>query len=512
MEFMKEYKKVKRDFLCNLSKKVVYGLSTIMLFFLIVISFLYTSDGYTIAIHAWKSIATIVLVFITILGIYLVEPYMLHIAENKIVKKYKIDFCIFLLVVLGFCTWWILTSSNLPQSDSQAIYGIAVRAKNNDLTTIVPKGSYMSFWPHQSGLVLFEEFFLRLFPNLNEIRLQLLYLPFMGLSLVSLYEILKRFFKKSETIQKWIIFMFFCLPYYLYINNMYGEIPSMSMLFFGIWMLIKYLESRNWISLFLMLCAFIGAISVRKNSLIFMIACFLVVFVWTFAQKKEKSDSRIFTSFITIGVLVVSVIAGSIVPKAIYEKRANNTMGPGVPAISYLAMGFQWSEGRDAGAWNGYHSDLYMATDYDFEKTKQISTDNFKESVSYMLQHPTYALSFFYNKLLSQWGREDFSCLHVTLTFYGERIDASWKNVVMTIMIVFQSIVYVGAFFYTLTAYRRYKEEDILSSILLVTFIGGFFFSLLWEGGSRYVMPYFVILIPYSAEGYTRLKSYIQTK
>ena len=64
-------------------------------------------------------------------------------------------------------------------------------------------------------------------------------------------------------------------------------------------------------------------------------------------------------------VLIAATIAGIMLPRKFYECRAKNTMGEGVPAIAYIAMGMQWEEGRSPGGWNGYHSDLFMECSYD---------------------------------------------------------------------------------------------------------------------------------------------------
>lgn len=49
--------------------------------------------------------------------------------------------------------------------------------------------------------------------------------------------------------------------------------------------------------------------------------------------------------------------------------------------------------------------------------------------------------------------------------------------------------------------YAVRKHAPFEQLILLIVFLGGFFFHILWEGDSRYVLPYFVMLIPYSVWG-----------
>lgn len=419
------------------------------------------------------------------------------------------------LLVMGFCAWWIVNSANMPQSDAKSIYDIAYRAANHDLLPIAPTGSYMSLWPFQSGLVLFMEIIFRLIPSADEMTVQWIYLPLMALSLISAYMVVRRMFSTVRTRVIWCIFMSICFPYYFHINNMYGEIPSIAMAFFTLWMLLDYLKCQKKVCLGLASLGLAAAVAVKTNMVIFAIAIILVLLV-LFLTKPQKQYIMI------AAFLIVSVAAGEILPRSCYEIRAKNTMGEGVPAISFIAMGLQWSEGREPGGWNGYHSDLYINCGYDAEVAAQISGESVKDSVRYMIKNPSYTALFFYKKTVAQWAREDCMCLYETLDFYGERTESAWdiytggaKDKFMGIMEVYQSLVYVGAAcfcFFGIAHWKKRKKGEkggetcpAQNMILLVTFIGGFLFSLIWEAGARYALPYFVMLLPYAADGLAEL-------
>ena len=50
---------------------------------------------------------------------------------------------------------------------------------------------------------------------------------------------------------------------------------------------------------------------------------------------------------------------------------------------------------------------------------------------------------------------------------------------------------------------NKWKPEQL---VLLLIFLGGFAFHTIWEAKSDYVLPYFVLLIPYAAAGLGQLK------
>lgn len=485
-----------------LAKKVIYGFALVFLLFLCVTTMIYRSDGYEVSVNSW---VVVIRIGIAIGGLFLLHFIACLIERCPAAVQYAMLLALF-TGVMYFCWWWIINSASLPQSDAISIYDIARRARDHDLLPIAPRDSYMSLWPFQAGLVMFVEGILRLFPEADEMTVQLMYLPFVALSLVSAYMLVRQLFLRRRTRICWCILMALCLPYYFYVNNMYGEIPSIALMLFSLWMVSRFLNTPSWWSCLLAGLGMAGATAIRKNSVIILIACILIIAILSFKRK-----------IIIIGVLIFASVMGSILPGKIYEYRAHNEMGKGVPAISYIAMGLQWTEGRSPGAWNGYHSDLFMDCDYDREKTVELSRISIGESLEYMRENPGYAARFFCGKLTEQWCREDFSCLYSTLTRDSGRSAAAWniyqgsaKDRFMDIMSIHQGIIYFGALlFCILHGIVRRREEmgnSLWQLVLLVSFIGGFLFSILWEGGARYVMPYFVMLIPYAAEAISEMQ------
>jgi hypothetical protein len=212
---------------------------------------------------------------------------------------------------------------------------------------------------------------------------------------------------------------------------MYGEIPSIALSLFTLWMLLEYSAKPSWLKLLSAGLGLAAAVAIRKNTLIFVIAC---VLVWLAVFVKEKRIHIL----LLLSVLISAAVSGIILPQKFYEYRARNIMGKGVPAVAYIAMGLQWDEGRSPGGWNGYH----------------------------------------------------------------------------------QSLVYMGGTCFCILAavhWRKKKScgnsgsgaESLEKLVLLVTFIGGFLFSIMWEACPRYNLPYFIMLIPYAADGFADISRYL---
>lgn len=208
------------------AKITIYGYALLFLLFLCSQSFLYSSDGYGLERNGIGQFMRDLAGCLFFFGVCSLLVYM---GEMLPKKGYVAGLILAFLTAMLFSAWWIGNAANLPQSDAKAIYDIAYRAKNHDLLPVAPTGSYLSLWPFQSGLVLFFEVIIRLVPDANEMTIQWCYLPFMALSLVSGYMIVKKIFPSARTRVSWCLLMLFCFPYYFHVNNMYGEIPSTSL-------------------------------------------------------------------------------------------------------------------------------------------------------------------------------------------------------------------------------------------------------------------------------------------
>lgn len=240
------------------AKKVIYGFAVVFLLFLSINSFIYSSDGYELTVNTGGRVVLEILGVTLVLGLCWLVAYCLE----KCPKVCSLAGGLLLFsAVMFFSAWWIINSANMPQSDARSVFDIAYRAMNHDLLPIAPVGSYMSLWPHQSGLVMFMETIMRLAPNADEMTIQWAYMPFLALSLISGYMVVKRMFVSLRTRIFWCILMGLCFPYYLYINNMYGEIPSIAGIMFCMWMLMEYFRKPAWVKLMLVFCGLGGGSS-----------------------------------------------------------------------------------------------------------------------------------------------------------------------------------------------------------------------------------------------------------
>lgn len=66
-----------------------------------------------------------------------------------------------------------------------------------------------------------------------------------------------------------------------------------------------------------------------------------------------------------------------------------------------------------------------------------------------------------------------------------------------------EELIYTGAFLFLADSVQKKKTLEVYLWLIIV--LGGFLFYLFWEAKSRYILPYYIAMIPMAACGYDLL-------
>lgn len=499
--------------LIRISEWIITVLLTVIALFLTITSYVYYIDKEDMSQHIdrWG-----VLLVVSAIAILLVNCLAKWISgrNNPIMANHILFFSIFALIMVA-SAWWIANARSLAQGDAASLHQMALSIiRDKDYSMITPKGSYLSLWPFQTGLLLYYEGILRIVPDFNVVPMQILNWAYLGVGLVSGYFLVRKWFDDERVTACFSVLLLFCWPWYFYVNFAYGEIPSISAMLFVTWMVTLYLENKRKRYLSFALLALTFGLLLRKNLSIFVVASVLVLIVSMLQGYKKHYLYAI------VGIVTVTIIVNWL-PTKIYEFRANSELGKGVSAYNYIAMGLQETEGIAPGWNNGYHSQVLIDNDYNAEDANEVSKASIRKSLAAMAEKPRYAFGFFYRKLVPEWCDPNFSCFYSTQLVYHNRTksawniyDGAWTNTILQIMNGYQSLLYTGLLLYCVAnlvkLVRRKKGKagdgkyNLWQQVLTVTIIGGLLFYMFWEGGSRYTLPYMVCMLPYAAKGIAR--------
>lgn len=119
---------------------------------------------------------------------------------------------------------------------------------------------------------------------------------------------------------------------------------------------------------------------------------------------------------------------------------------------------------------------------------------------------------------MGEWLNTGYGCIEFTAGKYYDRLpfveslySGKTYYVLRFFMDKYQFFVYATALFLAAQTLFEKKKKDfnVLRYTFLATILGGAIFYLVWEGSGRYILPYFLMTLPYSAAGMTKLEAKI---
>lgn len=451
-----------------------------------------------------------------VVGLFIIV-FIPKIIKNRYQKR--VNNILFFSCLLLLClntTVWIIMAMCGPQNDGKAVYDIAMQIIAGNYEAISPRGSYMSLWPFQSGILLYDEIICRIVPNvygINPAVFQVLNALYLWGGSVATFVLVRMMSKTEETVTRWIILWFFFWPLFFYVTFYYGEMLSIEAMFVFLVLLELGRKSGKKLYYVCAIFAVLMAVLVRKNVAIFVVA---VVIMFVLEAIKYRTKKPIMFALI---VILLSLGVAKF-PQKFYEYRAGNYMGDGVSSVLYVAMGVQQNEKIHDGYNNGYHWNTYVECDYNAEKANEIAYQSIRNSIKGYLENPKLFVEFFTEKTIAEWTWGDCAAFYSSREpfFYkrSEKANAifygnSYKGYLQE-MDYYRGILYGLMLIYciglNISVWKKEVEFKYTENVLVLTIIGGFIFYVLWEGGSRYILPYLVCMIPLAALSIEKVTSF----
>lgn len=451
----------------------------------------------------------LVICALAVWAMYGISGWILKKEEGQ-ERRIQILLGLVLAYVLVFTVWWVLAAKCIPVGDQASVCTAAEGFRTGDysMLTMDSYERYLYIHPHQLGLTALIELVFAIFGNGNHMAFQLLNCVGAAVCVYSGYRITRLL---TADRRAWIYYLFLaaaCFPLFFYVTFVYGEIPALTFCLAAVWMFLEYRKKGGvwWLAGCCIACAL--ACLVRNNSLILLIAFVLVLLVTALGEKKLRP--------VLASVLLVAVfLGGRFCLRTVYEQRSGVEINDGAPMILYVAMGMQKGEG--APGWsNGYILHNYWGeSDFDSEASTAMAIRDIGDSVDGFVENPGYAFWFYVEKFTSQWNDPTYECFamtHINGSARGPVANSMFDGKLHTLMTWFmnqyQSLIFIGVFCWLLFGF--WKKKGLEDHALLITIIGGFLFHMLWEAKGRYILPYFVMMLPMAAVGLSELSARVR--
>lgn len=434
-------------------------------------------------------------------GFLLLVKHYLRRTKRKIQSDdwIIVAYAIFLLAGLFF----IMSVRLEPRSDPEKVMNVARQILAGDHSSFVDQEGYMFRYPFQNGLVLLDVALLSVFGQNAYLAFQVLNL----LAVLVIAEMLGRISEKgylSHSIGNAVrIFVLLQPVTFLYMTYLYGTLLSLACILFAIYSAICYTEKGRWRDFLVCCVASSVAVILKSNSMIPMISMLLFL-LWTCSA--ENKLRKIQNIGLVFGILAACVLGRKGI-NFLTEFLSGAPTPAGMPKVNWIAMGLSGD-----GTYNGVSVNIFRESGFDTAASIADAWANIKGSLKYFWEHKGYFTKWFLEKNALQWNDPSFGCIQINRLrgdaywgnrFFQDLLYGQLGNGLWRLLNNIQSVVLFGAFYYWSSRGQKTKKAYILG----VADLGGFLFHCFWEAGSQYIMPYYLMLLPYAVEGWHRIVS-----
>lgn len=492
-----------KEKLLGFNKGIVIYISLIVYTFLAAVSFFSTAyfdkTYLETTYYKWDSISLHLITLAFVL-------FLLYQAERKeILERLPSKKLCVILLCYGavFGGIWSIISHTVPTGDQFQVADCAADFIRGEYYYLNP-GKYLQIYPQQIGYVAYLEMLFRVFGPFSYSVVEALNVVFACVEYYMLYKITELIFENKRITNLVLLLLFGCLPYLFYVTLIYGELPAAPLALLAGYGCIRFTrEGKIWQGALTVVSLGV-AVVLKQNNLIVVIAITLYLLLKGLELKKYSYILLIVLCFLSVTVLDKGI-------KKQYEIRSGYEIGNGVSPLMHIAMGMQ--EGQMAEGWyNGYILGTFWDNQEDVELCAEIAAQDIRDSINSFLKNPAYALKFYYKKIVSQWNNPTYECLWISHFENSHDASLSWPvqslyegqlhQIFLNFADEYQWIVFAGAgmgiYFYR----KKFTLEQLLLAIII---LGGFFFHILWEAKARFILPYFILMIPYGAVGYEQV-------
>ncbi len=410
---------------------------------------------------------------------------------------------------------WIYSSNSSPSEDSWRVMTAAYQFAENNFESFQADNRYFYDYSFQLGYVFFNEIIIRIAmifgkPE-NLLFIELINVILLAASYIAIILINTRIFKDDKVRHVTALILMFAVQPLIFSSFLYGIIPGMTFALYGVLFMILYLQKDKFAYGILSAVCTAMAVMLKTNNNIVLVAICCIVFVTMFRRKKIIKDLLYIVLTVTISLSVSPAV------KSFYESRADVDLGDPIPYSAWFAMGLNESE-NGPGWYNPvYTVHLYSYNHYNADEANKNAVEQIKNRVKYFAENPQYRHEFFYKKFISQWNETSYESIwNNTIRFnYAPRTGiAEWacgdgEKAVKQYMDYYAQLIFAAVFIGLIACL---KNKNILSVAPPLIILGGILYHLLAEAKSQYAMPYFIMMIGFSAYGIVTAYNFFEKK
>lgn len=480
----------------KLIKNCIVLLSMLLLAFLAICLLVFHTDmkmdGYEIP---YLSFHTLLFLGISLLLSILLFFLRKIVLQNQIKVSYiAIFFSILYLFVGGFMVYFSPTGL---RADVAIILQSVKEVEAGNFRNFAA-GSYFFYYPHQLGLLSFY----KLLPFLD--TKGLFFLNLLAVLCIQLLQIAitKYLFQNEKIVKISALLSYLFLPLLFFILFLYNTIFSLLFSYLGVYFWLRFTKKPNWLSGLISIALLCIAVLLRKNLNILLIAIAIPSLLLAIPNKK--------IIYLAFAILLIALPQlSSRLLTSHYEQQSQSEL-KGLPDLAWVNLGLKRADNGVAGAYSPLYIVQYDSFDHDTDAYNKALREQLLEKLELFASEPGTALQFFWEKISFTWTNPFFQSLWSgPLTLDPDFPHQKIENPYLSMLFDDGSTLYKALSFFlryillliyagSACALWRLRKNEKIYPLLYISlfFLGAFFFHLVWETKSQYVVGHVFMLIP----------------
>ena len=417
-----------------------------------------------------------------------------------------------LVVVLACSVLWVIMAQANPFADGNEICKAVISFAKGNYESLNKEG-YFGKFPFQLGLLFVFEKLLWFAGNNNFIFLQILNALALICAFHFIFKIFILLFKNERAAVILLILFSTCFPAMLYCTFIYGTMYGFALSTGAVYFIVKYYKEKRIRYIIYAIPLLLLSVLLKNNYLIVFVALACLM-----CAKCLQNNKIYILLFIPVFLCLNAMMNAGI--KTYYETRSGLEIHTGIPSIGWVAMGLQ--DGNKGHGWyNQTMFNTYNDSRQDTEQTAEKSKKIIENTIESYRERPGEFLIFILNKVGSQWNEPTYESLWVSEhpknsnmhRVHLSRISSSvYHGKLNDVYLGYCNIYHLLIFLSAAVCFWVYRRKlNIEHCIFAIIIIGGFLFHILWEANSKYILTYFIYVLPYAAIGLDYSIKYGQT-
>lgn len=419
---------------------------------------------------------------------------------------------IMLLVTTIVSLAWVNLVQSIASGDAMILLNTARDAAQNKYNSFFTSWeyygnySYYLYYPFQLGYVFFAEILFRIFgTGCSDVLFQIPNIIALDFIYVGIVMITKRLFDRRSVTNLIAIILTVCFQPMFMTTFTYGIILGLAFSVWSVYHTIRYIQENKIKNAVFAVILIAVSVLLKYNNMIVLAAICIALILHVIDKKK----------FIALAVAAAMIVCSVGLQKGIiasYAARSGATLDTQVSQTLYAYLGISDS-GMAPGWYNGKAMETMRDSQMDADKANEIAKQGISERLNYLSSSHQLG-EFYWKKFLSQLNEPSFESIwlsQVRKHNYPEGeplpkiVDSVYSGGLQKVLDIWFNY-YVMMIYIIFTAGLIWmifrKKLNAGSLILPVAILGGVLYHMLFEAKSQYLLPYFVMMLPFAAYGF----------